>query len=492
MTTIEKAAATSLKAPVLDASALRSRHDALRRPYDLADNDLLERQRRLESNARSYPRRLPIALARAKGVYVEDVAGRVFIDCLAAAGTLVLGHNHPVPREAMERAFRDDLPLQTLDLATPVKDRFVQDLFSLLPSELAARAKIQFCGPTGTDAVEAALKLVKTATGRSTMLSFHGAYHGMSLGSLSLMGSLGAKRDIGPVMSDVQFLPYPYAFRCPFGIGGEAGETAGLRYIQTLLTDPESGVRAAAGMILEAVQGEGGVVPASERWLRELRRITRAATVPLILDEVQTGLGRTGRFFAFQHADIVPDVLVLSKAIGGGLPMSVVIYDEALDRWKPGAHAGTFRGNQLAMAAGSATIQFVRSQRLDLHAEAMGQRLRGHLLELQRRHAFVGDVRGRGLMLGMEIVDPAAAPGPATSVGPGPRPTHGRLASALQHACIRRGLIVELGGRDGSTMRFLPPLIITDHEIDHVAEILAAAFDAVPLDQVAGVRRADP
>jgi diaminobutyrate-2-oxoglutarate transaminase len=274
-------------------------------------------------------------------------------------------------------------------------------------------------------------------------------------------------------------------------IGGEAGETAGLRYIQTLLTDPESGVRAAAGMILEAVQGEGGVVPASERWLRELRRITRAATVPLILDEVQTGLGRTGRFFAFQHADIVPDVLVLSKAIGGGLPMSVVIYDEALDRWKPGAHAGTFRGNQLAMAAGSATIQFVRSQRLDLHAEAMGQRLRGHLLELQRRHAFVGDVRGRGLMLGMEIVDPAAAPGPATSVGPGPRPTHGRLASALQHACIRRGLIVELGGRDGSTMRFLPPLIITDHEIDHVAEILAGAFDAVPLDQVAGVRRAD-
>jgi len=491
MTTIEKAAATSLKAPVLDASALRSRHDALRRPYDLADNDLLERQRRLESNARSYPRRLPIALARAKGVYVEDVEGRVFIDCLAAAGTLVLGHNHPVPREAMERAFRDELPLQTLDLATPVKDRFIQDLFSLLPSELAARARIQFCGPTGTDAVEAALKLVKTATGRSTMLSFHGAYHGMSHGSLSLMGSLGPKRDVGPMMADVQFLPYPYAFRCPFGIGGEPGETAGLRYIQTLLSDPESGVRAAAGMILEAVQGEGGVVPASDRWLRELRRITRAATVPLILDEVQTGLGRTGRFFAFQHADIVPDVLVLSKAIGGGLPMSVVIYDEALDRWKPGAHAGTFRGNQLAMAAGSATIQFIRSERLDLHAEAMGQRLRGHLVELQRRHAFIGDVRGRGLMLGMEIVDPAAAPAPATSLGPGPRPTHGRLAAALQHACIRRGLIVELGGRDGSTMRFLPPLIITEHEIDHVAEILAAAFAAVPLDQVAGVRRAD-
>lgn len=485
MTTIEHTVAISLKAPVLDAAALRSRHDALRRPYDLADNELLARQRQRESNARSYPRRLPIALVRARGIYVEDVAGRIFIDCLAAAGTLVLGHNHPVAREAMERALRDELPLQTLDLTTPVKDRFVQDLLSLLPGELAARARIQFCGPAGTDAIEAAIKLVKTATGRSTMLSFHGGYHGMSYGALSLMGSLGPKRALaGGMMSDVQFLPYPYAYRCPFGLGGEAGETAGLRYIQTILTDPESGVRPPAGMVLEAVQGEGGVVPAPDRWLRELRRITRAADVPMILDEVQTGLGRTGRLLAFQHADILPDVVVMSKAIGGGLPMSVVIYDEALDRWSPGAHAGTFRGNQLAMAAGSATIQFVRAERLDRHAEVTGQRLRGHLLELQRRHPFIGDVRGRGLMLGMEIVDPAAPPGPATSVGPGPRPPHGRLASALQLACVRRGLIVELGGRDGSTMRFLPPLIITEHEIDHVAEILDAACRAVPVDQV--------
>ena len=475
MTTIEVVGAPALRAPLLDASALRSRHDALGRPYDLGDNDLLERQRRHESNARSYPRRLPIALARAKGIYVEDVAGRIFIDCLAAAGTLVLGHNHPVVREAIERALRDELPLQTLDLTTPVKDRFVQDLYALLPAELAARAKIQFCGPTGTDGVEAALKLVKTATQRHSLLSFHGGYHGMSHGALSLMGSLGPKREVGSLLPDVHFLPYPYAYRCPFGIGGEAGETAGLRYIQTVLSDPESGVRPAAGMILEAVQGEGGVIPASARWLRELRTITRAAGVPLILDEVQTGLGRTGRFFGFQHADIVPDVIVMSKAIGGGLPMSVVIYDQALDVWKPGAHAGTFRGNQLAMAAGSATIQLVRTERLDLHAEAMGQRLRGHLLELQRRYPCIGDVRGRGLMLGMELVDPGGA---RTNGVP---PTHGRLAQALQLACVRRGLIVELGGRDGSTMRFLPPLIITDTEIDHVAEIVGAALAAVEL-----------
>lgn len=264
--TSHEVAAASLLAPVLDTSALRSRHDALRRPYELTDNEFLERQRLVESSARSYPRRLPIALARARGIYVEDVAGRIYIDCLSAAGTLVLGHNHPVARQAIERALRDELPLQTLDLTTPVKDRFIQDVFSLLPGELAARAKIQFCGPAGTDGVEAALKLVKTATGRSTMLSFHGGYHGMSHGALSLMGNLGPKRDVAGLMPDVQFLPYPYAYRCPFGLGGEAGENAGLRYIETVLGDPESGVRPAAGMVLEAVQGEGGVVPASDHW----------------------------------------------------------------------------------------------------------------------------------------------------------------------------------------------------------------------------------
>jgi diaminobutyrate-2-oxoglutarate transaminase len=470
------AVASQLESAVLDPAILRARHDGLVRLYDLRDNELLERQRRVESNARTYPRRIPIALARAKGIYVEDVEGRVFIDCLAGAGTLVLGHNHPLIREAIERTLRDELPLQTLDLTTPVKDRFVQDLFELLPPELARRGKIQFCGPTGTDAVEAALKLVKTATRRAGILAFHGAYHGMSHGALSLMGSLGPKLDVGPLMPQVQFLPYPYDYRCPFGIHGDAGESAGLAYIRTVLQDPESGVLPPAGMILEAVQGEGGVVPASNRWLAELRRMTRDAGVPLILDEVQTGFGRTGRLFAFQHADIVPDVLVLSKAIGGGLPLSVIVYDEALDTWQPGAHAGTFRGNQLAMAAGSATMRFVRTERLELHAEAMGQRLRGHLLALQRRHAFIGDVRGRGLMLGMELV---GASGPAPSAPPAANPT---VAAAVQLACMKRGLIIERGGRHGSTIRFLPPLIITEQEIDHVAEILEAALRAVDRD----------
>lgn len=449
------------------------RHNALKQPYTLASNALLERQAARESSARSYPRRIPLALKRASGIYVEDVEGRVFIDCLAGAGTLALGHNHPVVIEAIQQVLRDGLPLHTLDLTTPIKDRFVQDLFDSLPPAFARDAKVQFCGPTGADAVEAALKLVKTATGRGTMLAFHGAYHGMTQGALHLMGSLGPKRPLHSILQGVQFLPYPYDYRCPFGLGGDAGLQAGLRYIETVLNDPEGGVPQPAGMIFEAVQGEGGVIPAPDAWVQGIRALTQAADVPLIVDEVQSGFGRTGRMFAFEHAGITPDVVVLSKAIGGSLPLSVVVYRGELDQWKPGAHAGTFRGNQMAMAAGSATIRFIRREALHEHADQIGRRLASGLSQLQSDFPQIGDVRGRGLMIGAEIVEPSSAEGIAAPQSAAPE-----LASALQAECLRRGLIVELGGRHGSVVRFLPPLVITGPQIDHVLAIFAAALRA--------------
>ncbi|HWK51268.1 MAG TPA: diaminobutyrate--2-oxoglutarate transaminase family protein, partial [Steroidobacter sp.] len=328
--------------------------------YTFGSNVLLARQERQESNARSYPRRIPLALKRARGIHVEDVEGRVFIDCLAGAGTLALGHNHPVVIEAIRSVLDSEVPLHTLDLTTPIKDQFVQDLFGFLPPAFASQAKIQFTGPTGTDGVEAALKLVRTATGRSTVLAFQGGYHGMSQGSLALMGNLKAKTPLGALLSHgVQFLPFPYDYRCPFGLGGETGVSVNLNYLSNLVNDPEGGVQPPAAVIVEAVQGEGGVIPAANTWLRGLREITQQAGIPLIIDEVQTGFGRTGRRFAFEHAEIVPDVIVLSKAIGGSLPLSVMLYRDALDVWQPGAHAGTFRGNQMAMAAGSAVIRYI-------------------------------------------------------------------------------------------------------------------------------------
>ncbi|WP_083447193.1 diaminobutyrate--2-oxoglutarate transaminase [Achromobacter spanius] len=450
---------------------LARQHDALAAPYTLAGNTLLQYQEQRESNARSYPRRIPLALKRAKGIYVEDIEGRVFIDCLAGAGSLALGHNHPAVTEAIGAALNADLPLLTLDLTTPVKDRFMRDLFDLLPANFSRNAKIQFCGPTGADAIEAALKLVKTATGRADILAFQGAYHGMTQGALQLMGNVRPKRSLRSPLAGVQFLPYAYQYRCPFGLRGGAGVQAGLRYISTVLNDPEGGVPPAAGMILEAVQGEGGVIPAPLEWLQGLRELTRAADVPMILDEVQSGFGRTGRMFAFEHADIEPDVVVLSKAIGGGLPMAVVVYRDSLDQWESGTHAGTFRGNQLAMAAGSATMHVLRSEGLADHAHAMGERLTGLLLQLQRDHPELGDVRGRGLMLGVELVEPSLPAGMPQPAAPG-------LASAVQAECLRRGLIIELGGRHGSVVRFLPPLIITARQIDRVFDIFSASLRA--------------
>jgi len=447
-------------------------------PYVSFGNAYLDRQAAIESNARTYPRRLPIALQSGRGITVRDIEGREYIDCLAGAGALALGHNHPVVIEAIHQALSDEIPFQTLDLPTPTKDRFVNDLFDSLPEEFSGQFKIQFCGPSGADAIEAALKLVKTATGRRGIVCFHGAYHGMTHAALSITGEAGPKAAIAGLSAEVQFLPFPSDYRCPFGLGGAAGSAMGSNYIETLLDDPNSGILLPAAMILEIVQGEGGINPAPDEWLQKIREITERRGIPLIVDEVQTGLGRTGRLYAFEHAGIIPDVVVLSKAIGGGLPLSVVVYRRDLDRWQPGAHAGTFRGNQLAFAAGAATIRYVSAHRLGRHAADVGARLRSALETIAADADFIGDVRGRGLMMGVEIVDAARH-----AKGVGPPPPFAKMARQIQHECLRRGVIVELGGRSGSVVRFLPPLIVTRSDIDEIAgrfqEAVKASEDAL-------------
>lgn len=268
--------------------------------------------------------------------------------------------------------------------------------------------------------MEAALKLVRAATGRTGILAFTGAYHGQTVGALEASGGAQEVR--------VARLPYPQDYRCPFGVGGARGAELAARWTESLLDDPKSGVPLPAGMILEPVQGEGGVLPASDAWLRRMRALTEARAIPLIVDEVQTGVGRTGRYWAVEHSGTVPDVMVLSKAIGGSLPLAVVVYREDLDVWPPGAHAGTFRGNQLAMAAGTATLAYVRENGLAARAAELGERMLGQLRELEGAYGCVGEVRGRGLMIGVELVEAegepldGAAGRPPADPGP-PRPT---------------------------------------------------------------------
>ncbi|MFC4329039.1 diaminobutyrate--2-oxoglutarate transaminase family protein [Streptomyces andamanensis] len=459
---------------------------------------ILRRQGARESAARTYARALPIVPVRARGLTIEGADGRRYLDCLSGAGTLALGHNHPVVLEAVRKVLDSGAPLHALDLATPVKDAFVTELFRTLPAGLAARARVQFCGPAGTDAVEAAFKLVRAATGRTGIMAFTGAYHGMTDAALAASGHAQDVR--------VTRLPYPQDYRCPFGVGGPLGAELAARWTESLLDDPKSGVPLPAGLILEPVQGEGGVIPAPDAWTRRVRRLTEDRSVPLIADEVQTGVGRTGAFWAVDHSGITPDVMVLSKAIGGSLPLAVVVYRDDLDVWAPGAHAGTFRGNQLAMAAGTATLAYVRENRLAEHAADLGARMLRRLGELRERYACVGDVRGRGLMLGLELVDPEAetetepetAYGAGTGAGSGaaplaapgrrPPPAAPALAAAVQRECLRRGLIVELGGRHGSVVRLLPPLTLTDEQSTAVLDRLADAVEAV--EAVAGRRPA--
>ncbi|MFI6197457.1 diaminobutyrate--2-oxoglutarate transaminase family protein [Streptomyces phaeochromogenes] len=432
-----------------------------------AHEGILRRQAARESAARTYARALPIVPVRARGLTIEGADGNRYLDCLSGAGTLALGHNHPVVLEAIRKVLDSGAPLQVLDLATPVKDAFTTELFRTLPPGLADHARVQFCGPAGTDAVEAALKLVRAATGRSGILAFAGAYHGMTAGALAASGGASDVR--------VARLPYPQDYRCPFGVGGEPGAELAARWTESILDDTKSGVPSPAGMILEPVQGEGGVIPARDDWMRRMREITSARSIPLIADEVQTGVGRTGAFWAVEHSGITPDVMVLSKAIGGSLPLAVVVYREDLDVWEPGAHAGTFRGNQLAMAAGAATLAYVRENGLAERAAALGTRMIAQLQNLADDFGCVGDVRGRGLMIGVELVDPEKPP----STPGGPHPAAPELAAAVQRECLRRGLIVELGGRNSSVVRLLPPLTISDEQASAVLNRLADAVAEV-------------
>ncbi len=429
-----------------------------------------------ESNARTYARTFDAMFTRGSLSKIWDAQGREYIDLLACAGALPLGHNHPYVMDHVNAFLGSGQVLQGLDMATPAKLEFMEQLWQTLPTRFVQECRIQFCGPTGSDAVEAALKLFKTVTGRQSVIAFHGAYHGMTSGSLALMGNLGPKTPVGGVQGNVHFFPYPSDNHCMFGVGGTQGENLALRYLDNALGDPESGITKPALILLEPVQGEGGCIPASANWLRGLRDITQRHDIPLVMDEVQTGFGRTGHMFAHEAADIVPDAIVMSKALGGGFPLAALVYHQRYDRWLPGAHAGTFRGNQIALAAGAATMRYLRMHGLPARATACGAYLGQKLRALSGSLPCIGDIRGRGLMLGMDIRSPHGGGGP----------TDGALARRIKRACFEHGVILETGGRNGAVMRFLPALTITEREIDEavnrIGKAMATCLDREPSD----------
>ncbi|MEN3266277.1 diaminobutyrate--2-oxoglutarate transaminase family protein [Pseudonocardia sp.] len=419
--------------------------------------EFLDRQARRESRARVYPRHIPIAVEEASGSFVRDVDGNVFIDFLAGAGVLSLGHNHP----DLVRAVIDQLGRFShgLDLPTPAKDAFTEAQLSMLPAGLRDRTRVHFCGPTGANAVDAAIKLCKTATGRGDVVSFQGGFHGTGHLGMAVTGLVANKRPVPNGVPGVHFFPFSNCSDCPLGLARDSCSTNCIGFLERSLRDPNGGVPLPAAVIVEMVQGEGGVVPADLDFVRRLRDLTRELDVPLVVDEVQTGCGRTGTWYAFEQYGIEPDVIVASKALSGiGQPVAIILYDERLDVWAPGAHTGTFRGNQLAFAAGAEAVRVVERD------DVLGN-VRQRAAQIDRRlgalrgNQWVHEVRGRGLMWGIELVDEPGSP-------------VGEFAGRVQAQALREGLIVELGGRDDVVVRLLPPLNVTADVVDMACTIL--------------------
>ncbi|SNX62585.1 diaminobutyrate aminotransferase [Streptomyces sp. TLI_55] len=427
--------------------------------------ELLDRQAARESNSRSYPRKLPIAIRRGKGSYVEDLDGNVFLDFLSGAGVLSLGHNHPEPLAAAHRQL--DEFVHGLDFPTPIKDEFTELTIGMLPAPMRERTRIHFCGPTGANAVDAALKLCKTATGREEIITFQGGFHGATMAAMSVTGLVEQKEPVRGRMPGVHFFPYSNCHSCPLGLKRESCEVNCATFLERALTDVNGGITLPAAVIMELVQGEGGVIPADVEFVRRVREVTKRLGIPMIVDEVQSGCGRTGTWFAFEQYGIEPDVVCASKALSGmGLPAAVILYDGKLDAWAPGAHTGTFRGNQPAFAAAVATMKVVERDRVLENVRARAEQLMVHLQGLRGISPYVADVRGLGLMTGVELNDPVTGR-PAT-----------QLAKRVQWEAVSRGLILELGGRDDCVVRMLPPLNCSEQEIDIAGRILREALTA--------------
>ena len=406
----------------------------------------------LESGVRSYCRAFPTVFASASGATLVDEEGRRYVDFFAGAGTLNYGHNPPAIRDALVAYLRGDGILHSLDLATVAKRRFLERLDRVVLRPRGLEYRVQFPGPTGTNAVEAALKLARKVTGRQTVAFFANGYHGMTLGALAVTGNAAKRRGAGVPLSHAVALPFD-------GDLGPGVDTMDL--FEEMLENPGSGVERPAAVILETVQAEGGVKVAGDAWLRRLERLSRAHGVLLIVDDIQVGCGRTGDFFSFERAGIRPDLVCLSKAVGGaGLPLALVLIRPELDVWSPGEHNGTFRGNNLAFVAGAEALAHWEDGTLSAEVARKGARVAACLAGLAERFPdATSGVRGRGLIQGLVCTLPG-------------------LADRISAEAFVLGLVVETAGPRGEVLKVLPPLTITDAELETGLSALEAAAAA--------------
>ena len=405
-----------------------------------------------ESNVRSYCRSFPAVFHRAKGSVVYSESGEEYIDFLAGAGALNYGHNNDYIKQKVMSFLDADAMTHGLDLHTVAKEKFLTAFSERVLTPKGLDYRIQCCGPTGTNAVEAALKLARKVKQRTGIFSFMGAYHGMTQGSLSVTGSTAIRSGVEG-SAHVAFMPYPHGFMSSFDT---------IAYIESVLNDVSSGIEKPAAIIFETVQAEGGIIVAPVEWMQRLRALCDRHDILLICDDIQVGCGRTGPFFSFERAGIVPDMVVLSKSIGGyGFPMSLLLMKPELDRWQPGEHTGTFRGNQLAFVGGTAALEYRDSTNLEKEVREKASFLKTFLTETIAPLDSEIEIRGIGLIWGIDLARFGGAD----------------LAKKVASRCFELGAIVERVGRQDVVLKLLPPLNIEMPLLQKGCSILKQAFD---------------
>ncbi len=412
---------------------------------------------RLESNVRGYARLFPTVFKSASGSTIQDAQGNCFIDFFCGAGSLNYGHNNPRAKAALLEYIMADGIQHSLDTMTESKQRFLEAFERLILKPRNLNYRVQFTGPTGTNAVEAAIKLARKQTQRSHVVAFTNAYHGHSLGSLSLTGNQYYHSEFYGSHNNVSHLPYD----------GYLGSLDTSALLEKMLRDGSSGLPLPAAVILETVQGEGGVNVASNPWLKRIESICRKHDIRLIVDDIQSGNGRTGKFFSFEHSGITPDIVCVSKSVGGGLPMSIVLIRPELDTWQPGEHTGTFRGNNLAFVAAAAVLEYWSDPNFELSLELRSNAIRHRLESIVSRYPNRGfSVRGRGLMYGLDVVD-------------------GKLARQVIDRSFESGLMLEASGATDQVLKFMPALTIDMSLLEKGLDIFEAVFDWTLQEEVA-------
>jgi diaminobutyrate-2-oxoglutarate transaminase len=404
----------------------------------------------LESEVRSYCRSFPTVFAKASGCQLWDRDGREYVDFFAGAGALNYGHNNQRIKAKLIDYLMDDGITHSLDMATEAKEKLLERFHDVILKPRKLHYKVMFPGPTGTNSVESALKLARKVTGRDLIMSFTNAFHGMTIGSLSITGNESKRKGAGIPLTNSISMPFDSYF------GSEADTVS---YIERFLEDNGSGISLPAAIILETVQGEGGINVASFEWLRKIEELCRRWNILLIVDDVQVGCGRTGPFFSFEPAGIYPDIVCLSKSIGGyGIPLAMTLIKPQYDLWEPGEHNGTFRGHNLGFVAATEALSYWEDDQFSREILEKGEKVR-LFLEMLAQHypEMEAEVRGRGLLQGIEIgVD--------------------GLAEKICAAAFERGLIMETSGPNSEVVKIMPPLTIDEKGLEKGLTILEESF----------------